>query len=288
MEQPSAPASNPKVFSVAESRVDVAANLVERGDEIIHLEPRVMQLLVCLAERAGRVVSRGELEAEVWSGMVVGYDALTQAISKLRKALDDDPHHPRLVETVAKSGYRLMVAVQPGSSTRAVQAVEPAFDIPNTAVSTTLSSPASPRTTRAKLQRIVLMLLLPGFVIWLFLRPNPQPPVDATQPSLAVLPFSNLSGDAGWDYLSAGISEDLITTLAGHEGLVVIRQPVFNSQDETRDPASIARSLGARYLVEGSIQGDPQRLQLNVRLTDTQTNRHLWAKRYERDVDGLF
>lgn len=69
-------------------------------------------MLVYLAQRSGQAVSREELEREVWSGMVVGYDALSNAIAKLRKAFSDDPKQPRVIETIPKVGYRLIAEVR--------------------------------------------------------------------------------------------------------------------------------------------------------------------------------
>ena len=79
-----------------------------REQEIIHLEPRVMQVLLRLAQDAGETVTREELMADVWMGAIVTDEAVTRAISTLRKALGDDYRNPRFIETLPKAGYRLM------------------------------------------------------------------------------------------------------------------------------------------------------------------------------------
>ena len=94
-------------FVVAECRVDPESNSVARGNEVFRLEPKAMHVLVHLAARAGRVVTRMELEESVWAGVIVGPDALTNAIIKLRKALGDDARSPRDIETVPNTGHRL-------------------------------------------------------------------------------------------------------------------------------------------------------------------------------------
>lgn len=100
-------------FRIGEWTVEPALNRLRGGQRSIRLEPRVMDLLVCLASRAGTPISRQELHESVWSDAVVGDEALTMAISKLRRALGDNSQAPRLVETIAKGGYRLMVPVEP-------------------------------------------------------------------------------------------------------------------------------------------------------------------------------
>ena len=91
--------------------MDPATGRVWQGGKATKLEPRVMDVLVYLADRPGKVVSREEIEAELWAGRVVGYDALTGTMLKLRKAIDDDARHPRIIETVSKKGYRLVAPV---------------------------------------------------------------------------------------------------------------------------------------------------------------------------------
>ena len=100
-------------FNIAGWRVDPAAYRLERDGEEVRVEPKAMQVLEYLAERAGEVVSRQELEQAIWSGTVVGYEAVTNAVIKLRKALQDDARDPRIIETISKGGYRLIAEVVP-------------------------------------------------------------------------------------------------------------------------------------------------------------------------------
>ena len=111
--QPDIRAEEP--FRVADSIVDAAGNRLLRGSREIRLEPKVTQVLMHLAMNRGQVVSRNELERAVWTGMVVGYDAITNAIIKLRRALGDDPRSPHVIETISKHGYRLIADVGPAA-----------------------------------------------------------------------------------------------------------------------------------------------------------------------------
>ncbi len=93
-------------------RVDVSSHRMSRAGNSVRLEPRAVALLVYLAERPGQTVTREELEREVWRGRVVGYDALSRAVTKLRKAFGDDPMQPRVIETIPKVGYRFVAEVK--------------------------------------------------------------------------------------------------------------------------------------------------------------------------------
>jgi adenylate cyclase len=98
-------------FFVADWEVQPGSLRISRNDQTVKLEPKTMELLVYLADRPGEAVTREELEAQVWAGMVVSYDSLTGAVQKLRKAFDDDSRNPRIIETISKTGYRLIAPV---------------------------------------------------------------------------------------------------------------------------------------------------------------------------------
>jgi adenylate cyclase len=110
--------SQSEVFLIGDFEVDPATNSICKDSLSVKLEPRAMSLLLYLAQRPATVVSREELEREIWTDMVVGYDALNNTIAKLRKAFNDDPKNPQVIHTVPKKGYRLIaeVGVSPLSS----------------------------------------------------------------------------------------------------------------------------------------------------------------------------
>ena len=99
-------------FFLEDRLVEPSLNRISHGDEVIQVEPRIMHVLTCLAERAGRVVSRIELLDAVWDKVLVNEEALTHAVSQLRKMLEDDPRSPRFIETIHKTGYRLVAPVR--------------------------------------------------------------------------------------------------------------------------------------------------------------------------------
>src|SRR3954471_595640 len=99
-------------LAIGDWAVDPATNEVRRGGTTTRIEPKAMDVLMLLAERAGTVVSREEFLARVWPGVVVGDEALSQTIAKLRRALGDDSHAASYIETIAKRGYRLKAPVR--------------------------------------------------------------------------------------------------------------------------------------------------------------------------------
>ncbi len=109
------------------------------------------------------------------------------------------------------------------------------------------------------------------------------------RPSIAILPFQNLSGDAEQAYFSDGITNDLITDLAKFRELFVIASnSTFTYKGKAVDVRQVSRDLGVRYVLEGSIQRAEGRVRINAQLIDATTGRHLWAERYDRDAESLF
>ncbi len=116
-----------------------------------------------------------------------------------------------------------------------------------------------------------------------------EPAAPSAKPSIAVLPFTNMSGDPGQQYFSDGITNDLITDLSRFSGLFVIASnSTFSYKGKAVDIRQVSRELGVRYVLEGSVQRDSGRVRINAQLVDATTNAHLWAKRYDREASSLF
>ena len=109
------------------------------------------------------------------------------------------------------------------------------------------------------------------------------------RPSVAVLPFDNFSRDPDQDYFSDGLTEDLITDLSQLSGLfVTARHAVFQYKGRTAPPRQVAKDLGVRYVLEGSVRRAGHRIRINAQLIDAATGFHLWAQRYDRDFEDIF
>jgi adenylate cyclase len=109
------------------------------------------------------------------------------------------------------------------------------------------------------------------------------------KPSITVLPFTNMSGDPEQEYFSNGITEDLITDLSKLSGLFVIaRNSAFTYKGKAVDVGEVSRKLGVRYVVEGSVRKAGNRVRINAQLVDATTGGHLWAERYDRELQDIF
>ena len=115
------------------------------------------------------------------------------------------------------------------------------------------------------------------------------PLAETDKPSIAVLPFDNMSGDKEQEFFADGMTEDIITALSKHRWLrVIARNSTFKFKGKAVDIRQIAAELGARYVVEGSVRRSGQRLRITAQLIDAATRDHLWAERYDRSLEDIF
>ncbi len=158
-----------------------------------------------------------------------------------------------------------------------------------------------PATKRKALLAVMMVLLITAaatffLLSWLgpssvlgMLPGSKNSVVSSDKPSIAVLPFDNLSGDPGQEYLSDGLSEDLITALSAIPRLLVIaRNSTFTYKGKPIKVQKVGRELGVQYVVEGSIQTEGDRVRITAQLIDAASGNHLWAERYERELKDIF
>jgi adenylate cyclase len=113
--------------------------------------------------------------------------------------------------------------------------------------------------------------------------------IDIGKPSIAVLPFNNMSGDAEQEYFSDGLTEDIITELSRfHDLFVIARHSSFAFKNQALDMADIGKNLGVQYLVEGSIRKSSGRVRITAQLIEVATGNHVWADRYDRELEDIF
>jgi len=274
-------------FFVGDWHVDPNAGRVQKPGSEVKLEPKVMQVLVYLAQHPGNVISRETLEAQAWAGTIVGYDAVSSSIIKLRKALGDNSRDPQYIETISKKGYRL---IAPVATAREESNTPAKLDtMPNDVLSSSTSS-----TNIFTVNRTVAALgiaVLFGILIFTVLksRPTQQPVSNPAMPSVVVLPFKNLSDDIQQEYLSDGITEDLITDLSRMNNLrVIAKQSSYHYKQYPASLAEIARQLQVTYIIEGSLRKTADKIRINVQLTDTAKGENIWAQRFDTDTNHLF
>ncbi|MEJ2384376.1 MAG: winged helix-turn-helix domain-containing protein [Xanthomonadales bacterium] len=254
--------------------VDPATFVLTRNGRQIHLEPRVLKLLVYLIEHRDHVVARDELIDTVWGETVISDAALSKAVGRLRKALGDDAGAPRYIETTHSLGYRFIAAVDE------------------------IDAGAHPRAHGARRSRRALPVLLAlcaiaalAVVSWQLFRPVAPPsgtaPPDAVG-SLAVLPLGNLTGEPALDAFVAGVHDVLTTEISQRSVLrVTSRQSTKRYAGSARPLAEIAAELGVDVLVEGSVLEAGDRVRITAQLIDGRSDGHLWANAFEADERNL-
>ena len=274
-------------LQIGEWWADPATNELGRAGETQRVEPKVMEVLTVLASRPGAVVSREELLSLVWPGVVVGDEALTQSIIKLRRALGDNPRSPVYIETISKRGYRLIAPVEHVSAAPAARADE--------RIVSPLQPAARPHGRMRPLAWVAGVVFAivaaaayfypasPDTAQVAVTDPNAPGAWDAPNTALVtvtVLPFEWLGTTDEHAYLARGIGTDLVTDLSRLSGLRVISAP------GAKTGTSAART--ARYLVSGNVQREFETLRVNVHLLDGRTNEQIWSERFERPFRDLF
>ena len=274
--------------------VDPSTGSITRGDERSKLEPKVMTVLVCLAKQQGTVISREDLESQAWPNSIVGYDALASTIIKLRKAFADDSKNSRVIETVPKKGYRLIAKIQSGDAAPASQTN---LSTPATASKHKVSevrSASDPAIFRKPLTPVfiistLLALLVAVLIVVLQPSDNKSDDIQSGKPSIAVLPFKNISNDAQQDYFSDGITSDLITDLSKISSIwVIARNTVFTYKGIDVDVRNLREELGVDYVIEGSVRKVKEDVRISARLINTRNGFNLWADRFDGSLSNVF
>jgi len=274
------------LIQVAEWLVDPATSRIQRNDESVQLEPRLMELLVYLCKHSNRVVRREELEAQIWENRV-SYDALTNAIVKLRKAFGEDHKHPRIIETLSKKGYRIIAPVTFPDS------VSPSISLPLNRSGNTNDRQKwwTGKTRRVAVTAFAFVMLatLSSLIYVLQKTSPPEQTPETDDKTIAVLPFENRSPDPAQGYVADGVTDDLITTLAMNPQLrVIARDSTFFYKNQPQDTARIGQLLKAQYIVQGSVSRDKDQLHVNVQVVNVSTQKHLWANHFEGRMLDIF
>ncbi len=289
------------IIVISDWEIDPAACSLTRKGETVRLEPKAMDLLVFLAKNPGKVHSRDFLLEKVWSDVIVSDESLTNAIIKLRKALQDSARNPEYIETLPKRGYRLIADVEFLSpDDLEAKTTEPKSIRSEETYAVSLQN-SSIIIRRLPLWTGLVMVLIGALVLLgIYLnvteegsqKPAEQASVGLDlpdKPSIAVLPFMNIGNDIEDSYFSDGITDDLITDLSRLSGLFVIsRTSSFPYKGRGIDVREISKTLGVRYLLEGRVRRNRDRVRVNVQLIDGLNGEQLWADRYDGEMKDVF
>lgn len=273
-------------YRIGSTLIDTSQNCLRREGVDQHLRYKAFQTLLYLIERRDRVVTKEELFVDVWKDAAVTDDTLVQCISEIRKALGDDPQSPQFVKTVPKVGYRFVgaVEIEPGAAATEAPPAPLPFPVP----------PPTPRRRGTWLRAAIAVAIVGVTAASLALFTNRRfgrddaPPLTRT---VAVVPFSNRSGDASLDWLREGLSDMLIAGLARSRNLHVVSRAqlqtltrrispdVSAGQNIELDTAlKIARAGRADVVIVGAVAKLGQAIRLDVHMHDTASGRLISAE----------
>lgn len=251
--------------------------------ELVHpdgretVEPRVMSVLVHLAQAGGRVVARDDLIAACWEGRVVSDDAINRVISRVRKLAELTGGRDFTLETITKVGYRLVAA-----AAQEAASPPPAVDV-NVAAAITSRTPAHSIISGARRFWVVGVAAIAAGMLgaWAFWGMNRADAwvADPSAPlTLAVLPFDNLGGVEGDAILANGLAREIRNTLSRVRGLrVVSDSSSFAVARESLTATEMGRRLNADLLLDGSLIRSGDSLRLTVELVDGSDGVNLWT-----------
>jgi len=251
-------------FKVGDLLVSPRLNTISRNGTTNRVEPKAMQVLTCLAAQPGKVVSKEDLIETVWAETHVTDDVLTGCISALRRAFEDNPRTPAFIQTIPKSGYRLIAPVSAVNGND-----QPAV----------VGTKASKKP--AWLAGAALVVLAASLGFW-FLRPARA--ID----SVAIIPFTNSGADPNTEYLSDGITESIIDSISQLPNLRVMAwTTVARYKSQTKDPLAIGAELGVKSVLTGKIVQSGNQLQIQTELVDLATGSRLWGEQYTRQLSDV-
>ena len=268
----------PLRFGVFE--LDEDTGELRKAGRTVRLRPQAAKVLRRLASSPGRLITRDELRDEIWGQETfVDFEhGLNLCIRQVRTALGDDADTPRYVETLPKRGYRFIAPVEiAGQTTSAPAVTEPAFVAPR------------PQRRRVLVWSASLAVALLSIVFWGWARFRPAAN-PAGRVVLAVLPLENLSGKQEQDYISDGLTEELITQLSRLEPdhlAVIARTSSMQYKGTKKKVDEIGRELRVDYVLEGGMRHEGDRIRVSAQLIRVRDQTHLWAQTYERHLRDI-
>ena len=270
-----APNSPTDILHFGIYQLDLKARELHRAGVKVKLQEQPFRVLALLVDRAGQVVTREELRQKVWpTAVYVGFDqGLNNAIKKVRDALGDSADSPRFIETVDRLGYRFIAPV----SAAPRRPSKPRFHF-------------GLRTLRNVTLTGLAAVLIAALAYWAWRGSPVRDRPRSEKVILAVLPFDNLSRDPDQEFLSDGLTEEMIAQLGklNPERLTVIaRGSVAKYKASHVDLSQIGRELHADYLVQGSVRRASDRVRITVQLIEPKEQTDLWTESYERELKDV-
>lgn len=253
-------------------RLDCRDERLWRDGRPVALGGKALAFLRTLMERPKTLVTKDELFEAVWPGLTVSESVLTTAAKEVRQALGDDARNPALVQTVHGRGYRFLLDVD-------------ASDEPPAAAGLPSPQPGRRRLILWAAIGVLLALAAAGAVLL-----RPAPPAAATSAanakSIAVLPFEDLSPGGDQQWFAAGLTEEILNSLARTPDLHVAARS-STRQVTSGDVREIGRRLSVAHILEGSVRRDGGRVRVTAQLIRTSDGFHLWSQNFDRRASDV-
>ncbi len=272
---------SPSGYQFGEFQIYLAEEMLCRAGEKLNINRRMFQVLLLLVERAGEIVTKEQFFEKVWADSFVEDNNLTVAITSLRKILGDDAKRPEFIENLPRKGYRFIAEV--AALERPQKIKKPAEGHGFTALAAT-SHPSIWSSRKVLIGVVGTCLLFLIFSIgFSYLRS-----AHSTRQlnSIAVLPFENENAET--EYLSDGLAESVIDSLNTLPDLrVVSRNSAFQYKNKPVDAMTIGRTLNVSGMLTGHFVQHGDELIISVEFTDIQSNKQIWTKQFNRNVNDL-
>lgn len=302
-------------------RVEAREFRVFKNGEPITLEPKAFQALIFLLEQRGRLVTKDELMDAVWKDSFVTPNVLTRIVAQLRRALGDASQHSRYIETVPTLGYRFIAEVEeteaetsnaPNLAASKVSEQNQAANKEKEAAENVAESAADETTKQAEIFEprkqatasfwksrsgiisavLILLAAAAAGSIYFVSQQNSietKNKPDASEKTLAVLPFKLLNANDEKNYLSVGLADSLITKLSNVRSLTVRpTSSVMRYAQNERDAAGAGRELKVETVIDGAVQQAGDRVRVTVQLIRVADGKPLWANTYDAQFVNIF
>ncbi|WP_428356882.1 winged helix-turn-helix domain-containing tetratricopeptide repeat protein [Methyloprofundus sp.] len=238
------------IYRFNEFMLDTDCFELSKGGVAQAIEPQVIELITLLIVNRERMVSKQEINEQVWRGRIVSEAALSSRIKTARQVLGDSGRTQQVIRTIHKKGFRFVAEVEADQGRVGIINADEGFD-----------------SQALRNQNLS----------------------NNSKPAIAVLPFANLSSEPDHEYFSDGVSADIITFLSRHRWLdVTARNTTFGYKGKAVDIRQLGIELAVDYVVEGSVQRVANRVRVSANLIDAASGHQKWGERYDREIADIF
>jgi TolB-like protein/DNA-binding winged helix-turn-helix (wHTH) protein/Flp pilus assembly protein TadD len=282
--------------------LDIGRRTLRRGGRALDLRPRSFDVLVYLAQAAGRSVGKDEILAAIWPDVVVGEESLTRCVSDIRRVLGE--RGPDIIKTLPRRGYLFAAPVGSVLTPSAASPDAEAGEAPTAVDAAALSLPArvpdgavAPETAMpvrrsagaiARWSGLAAAAFAVAAFAWWWQHQTPVGPSAPPRMSIAVLPLASAGGDPAQDRLAAVLTDEITVDLSRiPDSFVIARATADSYRGLSFDARRVGRELGVRYVLEGGLVRLGDAARLTLQLVDSESGRALWAERIDGEVSDL-